>query len=164
MTDFNIPILLLTYNRPELLERVFEQVEKIRPEKIYVVSDGPKNDEDALKIERSREFLSLKSREFTIIQLNRNENLGCRKSVSSGISWFFDQEEMGIILEDDCLPSESFLITAQSFLTDTKMMKGFIQSQGLINKMNGRQRMQIIFFKSWKLLGLGFMAKMLERL
>ena len=108
MTDFNIPILLLTYNRPELLERVFEQVAKIRPEKIYVVSDGPKNDEDALKIERSREFLSLKSREFTIIQLNRNENLGCRESVSSGISWFFDQEEMGIILEDDCLPSESF--------------------------------------------------------
>ena len=86
MTDFNIPILLLTYNRPELLERVFEQVAKIRPEKIYVVSDGPKNDEDALKIERSREFLSLKSREFTIIQLNRNENLGCRESVSSGIS------------------------------------------------------------------------------
>ena len=108
MTDFNIPILLLTYNRPELLERVFEQVAKIRPEKIYVVCDGPKNDEDALKIERSREFLSLKSREFTIIQLNRNENLGCRESVSSGISWFFDQEEMGIILEDDCLPSESF--------------------------------------------------------
>ena len=42
MTDFNIPILLLTYNRPELLERVFEQVAKIRPEKIYVVCDGPK--------------------------------------------------------------------------------------------------------------------------
>ena len=34
-----------------------------------------------------------------------------------------------------------FLITVQSFLTNTKMTKGFIQSQGLINKMNGRQRM-----------------------
>ena len=91
--------------------------------------------------------------------------MGCRKSVSSGISWFFDQEEMGIILEDDCLPSESFFNYCKSFLTDTKMMKGFIQSQGLINKMNGRQRMQIIFFQvSGNCWGWSFMAKMLERL
>ena len=48
-----------------------------------------------------------------------------------------------------------FLITAQSFLTDTKMMKGFIQSQGLINKMNGRQRMQTIFFQVLEIVGAG---------
>ena len=108
MNNFDIPILILTYNRPELLKRVFKKVAKIKPTKIYVVSDGPKDSEDLLKVEESREFLASKDKEFEIICLYREKNLGCRKSVSNGITWFFDQEEMGIILEDDCLPSESF--------------------------------------------------------
>jgi hypothetical protein len=40
--------------------------------------------------------------------LFRDSNLGCKRAVSSGISWFFEQEEEGIILEDDVLPSPSF--------------------------------------------------------
>lgn len=148
MTDFNIPILLLTYNRPELLERVFEQVAKIRPEKIYVVSDGPKNDEDALNIERSREFLSLKSREFTIIQLNRNENLGCRESVSSGISWFFDQEEMGIILEDDCLPSESFFNYCAELLNRYKNDERIYSISGFNQQNEWKTKNADYFFSS----------------
>jgi hypothetical protein len=34
--------------------------------------------------------------------------LGCKKSVQSGIDWFFKQEKMGIILEDDCIPHPIF--------------------------------------------------------
>jgi hypothetical protein len=40
--------------------------------------------------------------------LYREKNLGCGRAVSSAISWFFEQEEEGIILEDDCLPDPSF--------------------------------------------------------
>ena len=40
--------------------------------------------------------------------LFRDKNLGCKYAVSSAIDWFFENEEMGIILEDDCLPSQSF--------------------------------------------------------
>ena len=57
MNNFDIPILILTYNRPELLKRVFKKVAKIKPTKIYVVSDGPKDSEDLLKVEESREIL-----------------------------------------------------------------------------------------------------------
>ena len=38
----------------------------------------------------------------------RDENLGCGFAVCSAITWFFDQVEEGIILEDDCLPDLSF--------------------------------------------------------
>jgi hypothetical protein len=41
-------------------------------------------------------------------ELFREHNLGCRHAVSSAITWFFEQEPEGIILEDDCLPSQSF--------------------------------------------------------
>ncbi|WP_322775256.1 nucleotide-diphospho-sugar transferase [Synechococcus sp. CBW1107] len=37
-----------------------------------------------------------------------DKNQGCRRSVSRAISWFFEQVEGGIILEDDCLPHPDF--------------------------------------------------------
>jgi hypothetical protein len=53
-------------------------------------------------------------------------NLGCGKALSSGISWFFDHEAEGIILEDDCLPSRSFFWYCQELLSkyrhDTRVM------------------------------------------
>ncbi|MFN5032407.1 MAG: nucleotide-diphospho-sugar transferase [Flavobacteriia bacterium] len=38
----------------------------------------------------------------------REENAGCGKNVSEAITWFFEHVEEGIILEDDCIPNESF--------------------------------------------------------
>jgi hypothetical protein len=35
-------------------------------------------------------------------------NLGCKKRISSGLNWVFDQVEEAIILEDDCVPHSSF--------------------------------------------------------
>ena len=40
--------------------------------------------------------------------LFRDWNLGCKAGVSSAITWFFQNEEQGIILEDDVLPMPSF--------------------------------------------------------
>jgi GR25 family glycosyltransferase involved in LPS biosynthesis len=47
-------------------------------------------------------------------------NLGCKLSVSSAINWFFENEEMGIILEDDCLPSLNFFHFCDSLLLKFK--------------------------------------------
>jgi hypothetical protein len=40
--------------------------------------------------------------------LFREKNLGCKYLVREAIDWFFENEKMGIILVDDCLPSLSF--------------------------------------------------------
>ncbi|HEY5811336.1 MAG TPA: hypothetical protein VIT23_01620, partial [Terrimicrobiaceae bacterium] len=48
--------------------------------------------------------------------LLRSENLGCKEAVSSAITWFFDHEPEGIILEDDCLPSPAFFWFCQELL------------------------------------------------
>ena len=34
--------------------------------------------------------------------------MGCKKRISSGLDWVFNQVERAIILEDDCKPAESF--------------------------------------------------------
>jgi len=37
------------------------------------------------------------------------KNLGCGKGPATGITWFFNEIEEGIIFEDDCLPSDTLL-------------------------------------------------------
>jgi hypothetical protein len=43
-------------------------------------------------------------------------NLGCKIAVSHGIKWFFENEEEGIILEDDCLPHLDFFLFCEKLL------------------------------------------------
>ena len=40
--------------------------------------------------------------------LFREQNLGCKQAVSQALDWFFECEEEGIVLEDDCVPDPSF--------------------------------------------------------
>ena len=43
-----------------------------------------------------------------IERLYSDVNQGCRLGVSRAITWFFEQVEEGIILEDDCVPHPDF--------------------------------------------------------
>ena len=104
------PILLLVFNRPDTTRQVFEEIRRAQPSKLYIAADGPRRDR-ASDVERCAEVIRI----FELIDwpcaiktLYREDNLGCKKAVSSAIDWFFEQEEEGIILEDDCLPSMSF--------------------------------------------------------
>ncbi len=58
--------------------------------------------------------------------LFREKNLGCRQAVSQAITWFFEQVEEGIILEDDCVPDLSFFPFCAELLEryrhDTRIM------------------------------------------
>lgn len=107
---FSVPILMLVFNRPKLTKVVLDKILEQNPQKLYVVADGPrehkKDDEEKCKETRAL-FDNLPS-EVQCIRLFRDKNLGSKLSVSSGITWFFEQEESGIILEDDCLPNHSF--------------------------------------------------------
>lgn len=118
MKRFEIPILLLIFNRPEPTKRVLDRVISINPKKIYIVADGqrPNRADDGQKTKDTRELAASIPPDIEVITLFRNENLGCKKSVSDGISWFFSQEEKGIILEDDCLPNLSFFKFCEQLL------------------------------------------------
>ena len=41
-----------------------------------------------------------------------SENVGCSAAVLSACEWFFENEEFGLILEDDCMPAKEFLTYA----------------------------------------------------
>jgi len=117
--SFDIPILFLVFNRLDTTKQVFEMIRKAAPQKLYIASDGHRDNRvgEKEKVETVRDYV-LKSIDWNceVKTLFRNENLGCGKAVSGAITWFFENEEMGIILEDDCLPSMSFFSYCKELL------------------------------------------------
>lgn len=104
------PVLFIVFNRPDTTKRVLTAIGKAKPPRLYIAADGPRPDRpgEAERCEEARRVATNVTWDCDVKTLFREENLGCRRAVSSAIRWFFDTEEMGIILEDDCVPEQSF--------------------------------------------------------
>lgn len=112
------PILLLGFNRPEMLRGLVCILAKARPPKLYLAVDGPREEHpgEAEKCAECSAVLDNLGWPCEVKKLIREKNLGCRMGVSSALDWFFENEEEGIILEDDCWPDISFLRFATELL------------------------------------------------
>lgn len=112
------PLLFIIFNRPEPTQRVFEEIKKVRPEKLFIAADGPRlhKPDDIDKCQRTREVVSRIDWPCEVKTLFREKNLGCKFGASSAITWFFENVEEGIILEDDCLPDQSFFTFCELML------------------------------------------------
>lgn len=110
MEQFDIPILFVIFNRMDTAEKVFEAIRACKPQKLYVAADGPREgrEGEAEKCEHVRSLTQRVDWDCEVKTLFREHNLGCGRAVSGAISWLFENEEMGIILEDDCLPNPDF--------------------------------------------------------
>lgn len=104
------PVLFLVFNRPEPTLQVFEALRSARPPRLYIAADGPRAHKqgEAERCEQTRKIAEQVDWPCEVRTLFRQENLGCRRAVSGAISWFFEHEAEGIILEDDCLPEPDF--------------------------------------------------------
>lgn len=110
-SQLNVPILFLFFNRLSLTKRVFESIKQSKPKKIYLASDGPREEHlnELQVVESIRHFvLSNINWDCEIHTLFRDKNLGCKYACSEAVTWFFDNEELGIVLEDDTVPTQSF--------------------------------------------------------
>jgi hypothetical protein len=104
------PILFIVFNRPETTRQVFESIRKAKPKRLYVSADGARADKPGEQ-ERCAEVRSIATAvdwDCEVKTLFRPSNLGCKNAVAGGISWFFENEEEGIVIEDDVLPVDSF--------------------------------------------------------
>lgn len=119
---FETPILFLIFNRPDVTQRVFEEIKKQKPKFLFIAADGPReNKEGELeKCLQTREIINLIDWDCELKTLFREKNLGCRNAVSSAIDWFFENVESGIILEDDTLPHPDFFRFCEELLIKYK--------------------------------------------
>lgn len=114
---YNIPILFIIFNRPQIAKQSFEKIRQIQPSTIYIASDGPRNEIEKNVVLQTREdIIRMITWPCQIKTLFRETNLGCGPSVYSAINWLFSQEEYGIILEDDCIADITFFNYMQELL------------------------------------------------
>lgn len=103
-------VLFLVFNRPDTTRQVFEAIRQAQPPRLYIAADGPRvNRVGEQEIcDEVRKIATSVDWNCEVKTLFREKNLGCKIGVSSGIDWYFDNEEEGIILEDDVLPLPTF--------------------------------------------------------
>ncbi|MCL2182028.1 MAG: nucleotide-diphospho-sugar transferase [Chitinispirillia bacterium] len=105
------PVLFTVFNRPDYTKKSFAAIRRAKPPKLYIAADGPRNiDGEKELCDQVRTFvlnsIDWKCEVKTLFQ-KRNSG-GCGTGISTGISWFFEHEECGIIIEDDVVANSSF--------------------------------------------------------
>lgn len=111
-------VLFLVFNRPDITAQVFQVIRNAKPARLYVAADGPRanREGEVEKCAKVREIVTAVDWSCEVKTLFREGNLGCKHAVSGGITWFFEHEEQGIILEDDCLPHLDFFRFCEELL------------------------------------------------
>ena len=146
---FNTPILFLIFNRPDLAEIVFKRVREVKPAHLFIAADGPRKGfpEDREKCDKSRIIvLNMIDWDCQIHTLFQQENLGCANAVSNAITWFFNNVEEGIILEDDCLPDISFFYYCKELLSYYHNNLRIMHIGGISWKKKSKHKSQSYYF------------------
>jgi hypothetical protein len=112
------PVIFIVFKRPDTTRRVFAAISQVRPAKLLVIADGPRNDRpaEAEACRQVREIVSHVDWPCEVFTNFSESNLGFRDRIISGLDWAFSLVEEAIILEDDCLPDLSFFPFCQEML------------------------------------------------
>lgn len=115
---FKVPVLLVLYNRIEETHKVFQILRTVQPTTLYVAGDGPKPDNmiDRLHVYQAQSVIQPEW-PCQVHHLWQENHLGKTKMIETAIKWFFSQEEEGIILFDDTLPSYDFFPYCEELLS-----------------------------------------------
>jgi len=115
------PVLYLVFNRLDVVKETFLEIQKAKPFQLFVACDGPRNSSGKKKTDAVKKYiLDNINWKCEVKTLFRKKNLGCKYAVSGAIDWFFENVEQGIIIEDDCLPNQSFFRFCQEMLEKYK--------------------------------------------
>jgi len=104
------PVLLMGFNRPELMARVIDRLREVEPRQVYVAVDGARDSHpaDGERVQACRDLVLRLDWGCEVHTLFQDANLGCGRGVSTAVTWFFDHVDRGIVLEDDIVPHPTF--------------------------------------------------------
>lgn len=115
---YDIPILLIAFNRPATTRIVLEAIKKVKPSRLYLALEAPRenNSEDELAVKEVRELFDSIDWAPNVYKRYAETNQGCGNGVYNAISWVFEYEEKAVILEDDCVPTLNFFYYCEELL------------------------------------------------
>jgi len=138
MMAFKTPVLLIAYRRPDTTKKVIDAIRVAAPERMFVACDDPnlKNPGEAEKVAATRALIEREIDWPCKIERRYSEtNQGCKMGVSSAITWFFEQVEEGIIIEDDCVAHPDFFPYWRSFWSAFAMTAAYGISAAITFRM-----------------------------
>lgn len=120
MNKSNYPVVLIIYNRYKYVKKILQCLNKIKIKKLYIIADGPKNNEiDINNVKKTRTLVD-KNYKNLKVKIYSKKNLGLKIRIISGLDIVFAKEKAAIILEDDCIPSKNFFIFINTMLKKFK--------------------------------------------
>lgn len=158
--EIKVPVVIIVFNRADLAKLLLDRLSQFRLSKLYIIMDGPR-DGNAKDLDERNKILNMLDRigfaNHIESQISDN-NMGCRDRIVSGLNWVFDKEESAIILEDDCLPSLTFLPFCELMLDKYKddervgVISGsnLIESSGKDNTYHFSKYCNIWGWASWR--------------
>ena len=112
----DVAVLILFFNRPDHLQRVFEEVRKARPSRLFLYQDGPRGERDMAGIEACRQVVADIDWQCEVHRKYQERNYGCDPSEYISQKWAFSVVDRCIVLEDDDVPSQSFFTFCKEML------------------------------------------------
>ena len=106
----DVAVLMLFFNRPDHFQKVFDEVKKARPAKLFLYQDGPRGERDMPGVEACRQIASDENIDWEceVHRAYQEKNQGCDPSEYLSQKWAFSIVDKCIVLEDDDVPSQSF--------------------------------------------------------
>ena len=137
---YNVPVLFIIFKRKETALKSFEKIREVKPSKLYIAGDGarPGVSGEAEDVAETRKaVLAAVDWECDVKTRFLDHNMGCCMGVYTAINWLFENEEQGIIIEDDCVLRTCFFRFAEELLERYKddARIGMIDAANYINKI-----------------------------
>lgn len=114
-----VPILVVAFNRADHVSKAMKAIREYQPDKLYLECDGPRLDKkgEDEKVKATRKaMMDAVDWPCEVRTLFRDENMGCAHAVNDAITWFFTNEEYGVICEDDIVLSLDFFLLCEELL------------------------------------------------
>lgn len=96
----DVAVLILFFNRPDHLRRVFDEVRKARPSKLFLYQDGPRGERDMPGIEACRRVVEDIDWQCEVHRKYQERNFGCDPSEYISQKWAFSIVDRCIVLEE----------------------------------------------------------------
>lgn len=113
----NTPVVIFLYRRPAHVNELLARLQLVRPARVWLVADGPKDTTEKSLCEQAR--LAAEggiSWPCKIERFYADTNLGLKKRIETGLDQVFEHEKEAIILEEDCHPTPNFFLFCEAML------------------------------------------------
>lgn len=118
---FDVPVVMIVFRRLDLVKRVFDTVRELKPVSLYIISDGPRNEDEKSEVQAVRDYIDNHIDWECDVHRNYSDvNLGLRYRMPTGTEWVFETADKAIFLEDDICPSQSFFWYCKEMLEKYK--------------------------------------------